>query len=198
MSLAEAAAPVTEALTDGRALRSARTREKIATAMLALIRAGNPAPTSEEVAIHAGVGHRTVFRRFQDMESLYVEMNERVKALVRPVLAEPVPDGPPAVRIAALAARRARVFEEVGPFYRAGEPRLSASPILRRFRDEFAADQRRQLLAVLPELGADPARAAAADLIASMDAWLRLRLTQGLTVDAAREAVIAGLGALVG
>jgi len=185
-------------VTDGRALRSARTREKIAAAMLDLIRAGNLSPTSEEVAQYAGVGHRTVFRRFEDMESLYIEMNERVRALVRPVMAEAAPDGPLAARIAALAGRRARVFEEIAPFYRAGEPRLAGSPTLRRFRADFAADQRRQLLAVLPELAANVARGHAADTLASMDAWLRLRLVQGLDVEAARAAVIAGLGALAG
>lgn len=183
---------------DGRALRSARTRDKIALAMLDLIRAGNLTPTSEEVALHAGVGHRTVFRRFQDMESLYVEINQRVRALAAPVLAEPIPAGPLAVRIAVLADRRARVFEEVGVFYRATAPRLDASPTLRRFRQDFAVIQRQQMLAVLPELAADPVRVEAADTLASMDAWLRLRQVQGLAVEAAQAVVVAGLAALAG
>jgi AcrR family transcriptional regulator len=201
---ADSASPATaetamaEAAMDGRALRSVRTRDKIAVAMLELIRSGKPTPTSEEVAQYAGVGHRTVFRRFQDMESLYVEINERVTALARPVMAEPIPGGPVAVRVAALADRRARVFEDIGVFYRAVEPRLAASPTLRRFRDDFAVIQRRQMLAVLPELASDAARLEAADVIVSMDAWLRLREVQGLDVEAAKAAVVAGLAALVG
>lgn len=190
--------PLAGPVTDGRALRSARTRDRIAEAMLDLIRAGNPTPTSEEVAQRAGVGHRTVFRRFQDMENLYVEINERVRALAAPVLAEPIPGGPLATRIAVLADRRARVFEELGVFYRATEPRLAASPSLQRFRDDFAVVQRHQLLAVLPELAADPVGLEAADMTASMDAWLRLRQTQGLSVKAAQAVVVAGLAALAG
>ena len=56
--------------------------------MLELVRAGVIAPTAEEVAARANVGLRTVFRRFKDMESLYVEMSLAISHKVAPLLDE--------------------------------------------------------------------------------------------------------------
>jgi AcrR family transcriptional regulator len=59
---------------DGRRLRSADSRRRILGAMLALILEGKPDPGAEAVAARAGVGLRTVFRLFSDMESICAEM----------------------------------------------------------------------------------------------------------------------------
>ena len=53
---------------DGRVLRGARTRERIVDAVFELVSEGTVRPTAEEVASRAGVGIRTVFRHFDDME----------------------------------------------------------------------------------------------------------------------------------
>jgi hypothetical protein len=55
---------------DGRLHRSMTTRRKIVTALETLIRAGTLSPTAEQVAVQAQVGLRTVFRHFDDMETL--------------------------------------------------------------------------------------------------------------------------------
>ena len=47
--------------------------------MLELVRAGAISPNAEEVAERAGVGLRTVFRRFDDMDSLYREMAKAMR-----------------------------------------------------------------------------------------------------------------------
>ena len=60
--------------TDGRRRRSLDSRARIVEAMLELARQTGSAPSAEQVAQRAGVGLRTVFRHFQDMESLYSEM----------------------------------------------------------------------------------------------------------------------------
>ena len=182
---------------DGRIERSRVTREKIIAALLDLIRAGNLSPTSEDVALYAGVGHRTVFRHFQDMEALFEEMNAKVRALAQSVLTETPCEGALAQRIEQLVAARAAPFEQITAYYLSGEIRLHGSPTLQRARAQFAAQQRRQLLACLPEVGARPDVAAAVELLTSMDGWLRLRRAQGLSVNQSRLAVVAAVSRLL-
>ncbi len=177
--------------------RGRLTREKIILALLDLIRAGNLSPTSEDVAQYAGVGHRTVFRHFQDMESLFEQMNAKIRSLAQPVLAEIVRQGPLTVRLEQLVARRAAAFEQITPYYLSGDIRLYSSPTVQRARAQFATQQRRQLLACLPEVGARPDVAGAIELLTSMDGWLRLRRTQGLGVKQCTLAVTTAVRLLL-
>ena len=55
---------------DGRALRSERSRRPIVEALFALVGEGVLQPTAQQVADRAGVGIRTVFRHFEDMDAL--------------------------------------------------------------------------------------------------------------------------------
>ena len=183
---------------DGRVERSRVTREKIIAALLDLIRAGNLNPTSEDVAVYAGVGHRTVFRHFQDMESLFEEMNAKVRSLATAVLTDPPRDGSLGQRIEQLVAIRATTFEQITAFYLSGEIRLHASPTLQRARAQFATQQRRQLFLALPEVEAQPDVAAAIEILTSMDGWLRLRRTQGLSVNQCRQVITAAVHRLLG
>ncbi len=182
---------------DGRMERGRVTREKIIAALLDLIRAGNLSPTSEDVAQYAGVGHRTVFRHFQDMESLFEEMNAKVRTLAQSVLTEAPCEGSLAQRVEQLVAARAAPFEQITAYYLSGETRLHTSPTLQRARAQFAAQQRRQLLASLPEVGARPEVAAAVEMLTSMDGWLRLRRTQGLSANQSRLAIVAAVQRLL-
>ena len=54
----------TPAKVDGRRLRSDRSRQVIVEAMLQLINEGNLVPTAQQIANHAKVGIRSVFRHF--------------------------------------------------------------------------------------------------------------------------------------
>lgn len=179
---------------DGRTERGARTRERIVAAILDLVRAGNLNPTAEEVAQYAVVGHRTVFRHFQDMETLYDEMNARVRVHVEAGLSAAPVQTALADRIEALAAERAATFELITMYYLSGDIRMHSSPTLKRHRAQFARLLRTQLLAHLPE--AEPV-VEAADLLTSVDGWLRLRRTQKLSVERARRVTVEALTALV-
>ena len=64
---------------DGRRLRSLTSQTIIVDAMMKLIQKGTLEPTAQEVADEAGIGIRTVFRHFQDKETLFIKMDERVK-----------------------------------------------------------------------------------------------------------------------
>ena len=55
---------------DGRTLRSVKSQKLIVDAVIKLIREGNLEPTAQVVADESGVGIRTVFRQFDDMENL--------------------------------------------------------------------------------------------------------------------------------
>jgi AcrR family transcriptional regulator len=168
---------------DGRVLRGARNRLVIVEALLELVRDGEIQPTAEQVAKRAGVGTRTVFRHFDDMESLYAEMDARVTAENLPLAApEPKRDSPLRERVQALVHERVRIFERIAPFKRAGNLQRPRS----RFLQERHSDMNRRLRAdaaawLAPELDAGPESLLdAIELLTSFEAWDRLRSDQRL------------------
>ena len=62
---------------DGRRLRSERSKQAIIDAILALMEEGNLVPSAQTVADRAGIGIRSVFRHFADMEELYAIAGEQ-------------------------------------------------------------------------------------------------------------------------
>ena len=73
-------------LADGRRERSRSSRSKIVAAMLDLVGKGDVAPSAARVAEVAGVGLRSVFRHFDDMDELYREMGGVIEAQVMPII----------------------------------------------------------------------------------------------------------------
>ena len=71
---------------DGRHSRSIATRKRIVAGFIELIAEGSVSPTAEQVAQRAGIGLRTVFRHFDDMETLYREVGTHVSMLIDQVL----------------------------------------------------------------------------------------------------------------
>ena len=63
---------------DGRILRSQKSQSVIINALIKLINTGNYYPTAEEVAKESGIAIRTVFRQFDDMESLLMKVDELI------------------------------------------------------------------------------------------------------------------------
>lgn len=164
---------------DGRTLRAERSREAIVDALVALVGEGTPVPTAQQVADRAGVGIRTVFRHFSDMESLFAEVSERVRAELLPLLRGRPAEGAPATRLRELARRRARLFERILPYRRSTQTLRASSPFLeaqlRSDRRELRAEMRRWL----PEIG-DPGLLEALDAVLSPELWMRLRVEQRL------------------
>jgi len=168
--------------TDGRVLRSERSRDAIAAAKLEMVGEGDLEPTAQQVAARARVGIRTVFRLFADMETLYASVDARLLAEVRPLLEAGPPAGAGLTRRAdGLVAERAKLFERIGPYKRAANLRRHASPFLTRQHKKLAAELRERLRIWLPELAdADDALVEALDLATSFEAWDRLRSDQRL------------------
>lgn len=172
---------------DGRVARSRRSRERIVAALLALVGEGVLRPTAEQVAERAGVGIRTVFRHFSDMEGLFAAMDARLVEDALPILQGGDRSGGLHARARALTQRRAAFFERIGPYKRSGA--------LQRWHSPFLQKQHRRLVRLLnvdlrdwlPELAGAPAeRSDALDMVLSFEAWDRLRTDQRLS--AARTA----------
>lgn len=72
--------------TDGRLLRSERTKQAIVDALLDLIRDGTLRPSSAQIAEKAGVTQRTLFNQFGDMETLFEAVTKRQTARVAHLL----------------------------------------------------------------------------------------------------------------
>lgn len=66
-------------IADGRRKRGDQSRRQIVDAMIELVRSGEMSPSAAQVAERAGVGLRTVFRHFDEMEILYREMAEVIR-----------------------------------------------------------------------------------------------------------------------
>src|SRR5580692_11820333 len=100
---------------DGRRRRSQDSRARIVAAMLELTRAGDVAPSAEQVAERAQVGLRTVFRHFNDMDSLYREMSHAIEGELREVVLRPFKAKVWRERVLELIERRSHAFEKIAP-----------------------------------------------------------------------------------
>lgn len=166
---------------DGRTLRSERSREAIANALYELVGEGQLEPTAQQVSERAGVGIRSVFRHFADMESLYATLDARLAQEVKPITRQAPPPGDIRERAAALARRRAALFERIAPYKRASNLHQRRSAFLRSQLGRLVRELRVDLLRWLPELAdAKPEAVEAFDQALSFEAWERLRSDQRL------------------
>lgn len=169
--------------TDGRRQRTDASKRRIALAMLELARAGEIAPSADTVAERAGVGRRTVFRLFSDMEGVYREMHAVMVERISPMFAAPFTATTWRARVNELIERRARMFEEMRPIKSAGDAHRHRSAFLQNEHRRIVKLQRDTLLATLPEnIGGDFERFEALNLALSFESWRRLREEQRLTI----------------
>jgi len=191
-------APRAEPALDGRARRSERSREAIVQALFELVGRGVLQPTAQQVAETAGVGIRSVFRHFADMESLFVAMDARLQAEAVPILRGDPIAGSVAKRVRALADRRIDFFERIGPYKRSATVQRWRSAFLQRQHGVLVRELRADLLRWLPELRRAPADLAdALELALSFEAWDRLRSEQRLGRERARAALVRTALAIV-
>ena len=148
------------------------------------------APGAEQVAAHAGVGLRTVFRHFNDMDSLYQEMSAAMEAEIMEVVAKPLKGETWREKLNDVIARRATAFERIAPYQRAAAVHRHRSPYLVQGHNRFSETCRAYMLAILPpEVIARPTLIESLDLMLSFEVWSRLRREQNLSVKRARAVV---------
>ncbi len=188
-----------EPVVDGRRLRSEASRLRIVEAMIALVSEGLTMPPAEAVASRAGVGLRTVFRLFEDMDGLYRGMQAVMTARLGGLLEAPVEASNWREAIEILIDRRSEAFEILLPLQIAADSPRTRSAALREGRGRLVQGQRDALLAILPaEVQADPELVQALDLALSFEAWRRLRTDQGADIAQARAVMRRMASALTG
>ncbi len=165
--------------TDGRTLRSLRTREAIVDATIGLLEDGDLRPTAPRVAERAGVSVRSVFQHFDDLETLHASVAERLVDRVA-VLVLPVdPDLPLGERLDRFVHQRTLLLEAVTPIRRAADVHGPFSQeITARLRDGQAFLRSELERTFEPELTA--AGADRDDVLDSLDSVLSWATWEGL------------------
>jgi AcrR family transcriptional regulator len=174
--------PANSAKPDGRIQRSERSRDAIITAMLNLVEGGNLVPTAQQIADGAGVGIRSVFRHFEDMENMFDAANELTWPKTRDLFVGGDRKGTLSERILHATERHADAFETLKHVMLSTQARRWHSSTLRKNYARAQRGLRKDLNNWLPELSSlSTPRREAVDAAASFENWHRLREHQGLS-----------------
>lgn len=184
---------------DGRLLRSERTKQRIADALYELLGEGELEPSAQKVADRAGIGIRSVFRLFEDMDALYATVNARLERDLEPMLqASPGEDISLSKRTESLVAERVVLYEHFGPYLRATNRHRDRSKFLSAQYRQSVLLLRDRLLGWLPEVrGASAELVEALDQTLSFEAWDRMRKDQRLSKSRAEAAMHFAAAALL-
>jgi len=182
--------PVDVAPADGRAARTARTRQSIVDALLSLLEEGDLQPTATRIAERAGISLRLIYHHFGDLESLFQATSQR-QAERMAALAVPIDAALPlAERIDHFCTQRAFMLETITPVSRAARLHEPFSESLQTVRALFVRAGENaidDLFAVeIEALDPDerPSALAALHLAGSWNSWDYLR-TGGSSIEAA-------------
>lgn len=183
---------------DGRRERGRSSHRRIVEAMMELIAGGDLMPSAARVAEEAGIGLRTVFRHFDDMDSLYSEISATVAARVMPIVVAPYDSDDWRANMRDLARRRVRVFETMLPFRLAANIKRYQSPFLMGEYGRVVTIERELVLRLLPP-EVRTHRIAAEGLCAalSFQNWRALRHDQSLSAEEAGTVTVHMVDALV-
>lgn len=182
---------------DGRRQRSVASRDRIINAVIALVDEDQGIPGAETIAARAGVGLRSVFRHFGDMDGLYVAVIDRIGGrynhLVRPYEAAHWHG-----QIREAMDRRMEMFATVLPYRRAADMHRQRSPLLNHGLDALNLMLRGRLEGIVPPpVKADALWFEQLDLWLSLEAYGRLRDPQRLDHAGAVQVIEAGVSALL-
>ncbi len=177
---------------DGRSARRHRSRDLVVDALLDLLHDGVIRPTAQQVADRSGVSLRSIFRIFDDVETLHVAAASRQLQRARPLFVDVTSVGSVTDRVRAMTEINARLYEAVAPVRRAA---LRAAPESRVLQDQLQGVRgwlRGEIDRVFAsELvpGQHPGAAGAVEAIMSFEAWDQLRTGQALSVHDAMATV---------
>jgi len=175
---------------DGRRQRSSRSRRRIIEAMFELLRDGNLAPSAAEVAERADVGLRSVFRHFEDMDSIYYEMTEEIQAITMPKVMAPLEATTWRERLFECLDRRADIYEVIFPIKLAMAMRYFQSEFIQKQYKRDLSLERSSLKVFLPkEIVSNRILFSAIEASLSFVTWRRLRQDQNLSVANAKASI---------
>lgn len=155
---------------DGRHARRARNRLAVVDAMLSLYAAGNLDPSSDEIAEHAGLSPRSLFRYFEDLDDLVrVAISRQHERLLPTSGLDVSSTGPLSDRVSRLVDQRVRLFDRIGSVGIVSRVRAPFQPLIASELATARTLLRRQLEQLFaPELSQRGA-AGAASAIATID-----------------------------
>ncbi len=174
-----------EPRTDRRRLRTERGKDLVVDALLSFFAEGDPQPGVTKIAARAGVSERSVFRYFDDLESLAGAAIERQIARIAPAFRPPAPTGDLESRIGALVDQRLRIYDATVVTTQAAERFAAYSPAVAEafaFRRSVLHDQIPNLFAVELAPMAGRVRGEVVDAVsaaASLESIRMLRTTAG-------------------
>ena len=183
---------------DGRRMRSDRSRQLIVESMLYLVNEGNLQPTAQQVADHANVGIRSVFRHFEDMESIFEMANELSRDHYTGLFSGGNREGSLQQRILHATQYHAEAYETLGNVLLSVIGRRWNSAVMRKNYATHQRNLRKDLDQWLPELkNLTPSRREAVDAIASFEYWHRLRGIQSLSKQSSIDTIVEMLELLM-
>jgi AcrR family transcriptional regulator len=186
-------AAITEPAVDGRRARRHRSRDLAVDALLDLLNEGVPRPTAQQVAERSGVSLRSIFRIFDDVETLHAAACAAQLGRVRHLFVDVPAEGTLDSRIDRVVAINGRLYESVAPVRRAALRSAPESTALQeqlaRARGWVRAEVERMFADELASADRDAANAL--EVAVSFEAWDQLRAAQGLS--AARTAATVTL-----
>lgn len=174
---------------DGRRLRSARTRQLIIEAYLALLRENPRIPTAASIAQRAGYSVRSVFERFPDLHALRVAATDEALLKVSTEVAAQPAVGGRHDRLRTHVETRGRVCEEWLPLWRALNANQGDSPDLkgriRLIRERVIQRVEKMYAPELASLGERERRQTvlAIEALIDFESWARMRELFGLSFE---------------
>lgn len=190
--------------TDGRVARRERNIAVVLDVVLEMFAEESMFPTIEQAATRSGLSLRSLYRYFADpaelLEATIKRGRERARQISR---LDPIGQGPLSDRIDGFVAVRMRVYETLGPEYRATVANAArhsrVADELTRSRDELRLQFE---LHFAPELdGAEPAERAsslaAGDVLTQLESLDYLRRHRGLSVAEVEAVLLASLWSIL-
>lgn len=181
--------PTRTGAVDGRRLRSARTRQLIIEAYLALLRENPRIPTAASIAQRAGYSVRSVFERFPDLHALRVAATDEALLKASAQVAAQPTAGTRNDRLRTHVEARGRICEEWLPLWRAlnanqgdsaelkARIRLIREMVIRRIEEIYAHElssleerERRQTVLAI-------------EALIDFESWARMRELFGLSFE---------------
>jgi AcrR family transcriptional regulator len=182
-------------LHDGRRLRSERSRKAMIDAALELIEDGNYAPTAKQISARAGVGIRSFFRQFEDMDQFFAAVDaQTVGSFWDSFLHEGNRDGTLTDRLDSIVKTYGQAFEEHRSLLLATKSLRWSSRVLKENYERYQQISRANKEQWVPEIRQLPLdERELADAYLSFEMWHRLRDIQCLSCESTETLILKAL-----